>query len=228
MTSEINDDVNKPTPIVFVHIPKTAGTSFRFAAKNYYGEENILNDYGMESKTTSAEILEFYYKTNNVEMLRESSSKYTLLTGHYPVSRYDEIFSGSPIATFIREPVSRMISEYYHLQNHEGLTDSLNEFYRKEEYCNRQVKLLGGKSIFDLDFVGVTDQYELSLTLFNEKFSSNLECLTMNRGNYREDILASVSKADLDEITQLNQQDIELYKSAKKSLLSAGDLRECG
>lgn len=218
---------NNAAPMIFVHIPKTAGTSFRIAANNYYGPEYILNDYGMESKTTSPEVLEYYYKSTDVEKLRAASSKYSLITGHYPVARYAEIFASSPIVTFIREPVSRMISEYFHLKNHEGLTLSLKEFYRKEEYCNRQVKLLGGKTIHEIDFVGVTDQYELSLSLFNKKFGAELEFLNMNKGTYKSDILASVPKVDLDEITRLNQEDVHLYEIARQALLDEG-VRKCG
>jgi len=44
--------------ILFIHIPKTAGTSFRVAAEKYFGEDNTFYDYSAKSPETSAEILE--------------------------------------------------------------------------------------------------------------------------------------------------------------------------
>lgn len=208
-------------PIIFLHIPKTAGTSFRIAAKAYYGANKILKDYGADSTVTSPQIKEHYYNNNNIQKLRVVAKKYELITGHYPVAKYKDVFDGAPIVTFLRNPVERVISEYYHLCSSIGLTLSLREFYRKEVYQNRQTKLLEGASFKDFDFVGVTDLYELSLSLFNQKFGTSLEYLNMNRGTYREDITASVSKAEIDEIIKLNQSDIELYQSARCHLLSA-------
>ena len=49
--------MKKKQHLLFVHIPKTAGTSFRLAAQQFYGENNVFFDYGLESVETSKEIL---------------------------------------------------------------------------------------------------------------------------------------------------------------------------
>ena len=43
-------------PIIYLHIPKTAGTSFRMSAEQYFGPDQVLNDYGEESPNTSEDI----------------------------------------------------------------------------------------------------------------------------------------------------------------------------
>ena len=43
-------------PLFFIHIPKTAGSSFRVAAEQYFGSEATYFDYGNGSKETSESI----------------------------------------------------------------------------------------------------------------------------------------------------------------------------
>ena len=211
----MNENERFSMPLIFVHIPKTAGTSFRVSANNYFGEEHVLNDYGLDSDSTS-QIVKKYYKTNKVEQLREDAKNYRMICGHYPLSRYDNVFSDSPKVTFVREPISRTISEYYHLKKRENYKGSLRDFYNNEIYCNRQVKLLGTESPEDLDFVGVTDLYESSLNIFNKKFNLKLHSLNINKGNYSKVGSENISENDIKTIAILNKMDINMYNKACK------------
>jgi|GEM_PF-4667221 len=100
-------------PIIYLHIPKTAGTSFRVSAEEYFGEHNILRDYGADSSNTSADIIE------------------SLLCGHFSLPRYSEVFPDSPIMTFFRNPVNRVVSEFVHFTNHYGYTETLEEMFNQ-------------------------------------------------------------------------------------------------
>ena len=46
---------------VFVHIPKTAGTSFRLGADQYFGEKMVCRDYGPKAPETSEDEQSIYY-----------------------------------------------------------------------------------------------------------------------------------------------------------------------
>jgi len=210
----------KNRPIVFVHIPKTAGTSFRSAASEYYGKHRILNDYGYESEETSEVVLRHYYQDEDAGLLRDASKSYQLISGHYPASRYSEIFPDAPVVVFIREPIARVVSEYNHLCNLNGYKGSFRSFYNEEVYQDRQHKLLAGLSLKELAFVGITDEYDLSLSVFNDLFEANLQSRSMNKGHYQNNTLSDLSKEEVDEIAKLNQKDIALYQAAKESLLS--------
>lgn len=214
-------------PIIFVHIPKTAGTSFRSAASEYYGKDRILNDYGYESEETSEAVLKHYYQDEDADLLRDASKSYQLISGHYPASRYSVIFADAPVVVFIREPIARVVSEYNHLCNLNGYKGSLRSFYSKEIYQDRQYKLLAGLSLEELAFVGITDEYDLSLSIFNDLFEANLQSQNINKGHYQNNNISDLSKEEVDEIAELNQKDIALYQAAKESLLSYRNEIKC-
>jgi len=221
MTNKNDTTEPNPYPIIFMHIPKTAGTSFRTAARNFYKPGNILRDYGKDSDVTSQEIKQFFYKNKDIAKLREASLSYKLITGHYPAAKYKNIFTDAPVVTFLRDPVERVVSEYHHLCNNIGLKCSLRDFYLKKVYQNRQAQLLEGVPFSEMGFVGVTDLFEISLALFNNKYGTNLEYLEMNKGKYTANKKPSISQDEIEEITHLNKVDIELYQLAKDQIIAA-------
>lgn len=202
-------------PMIFLHIPKTAGTSFRVSAMQYFGTKSILRDYGRDSKNTSKVIMEHYYLNHDIARLRRIGSKRKFITGHYPATRYKEIFPNSPIVTFLRDPVERVVSEYYHFRKDPGYGKSLKQHYRHKKNQNIQVKSLDGLPLSELDFVGFTESYNASLALFNETFDTQLEAQEMNKGNYKNNNSPMATASELQEIAELNWQDIELYNESK-------------
>lgn len=201
-------------PIIYLHIPKTAGTSFRVSAENYYGESGILRDYGADSDNTSRDILESFYDRDDLNSLRKIGLSKKLLCGHFSLPRYREIFPDSPIMTFFRHPVKRVVSEYVHFTNHYGYTGTLEEFYRNPKFQNRQHHTLGGAKPTDLDFFGLTEQYDTSLDMFNQRYAAELQSTELNRGNYNPTSVVQPTVAQLDEIFRLNLADMTLYKLA--------------
>lgn len=223
MTNRNNTTKPNQYPIIFMHIPKTAGTSFRTAARDFYKPRNILRDYGKDSDLTSQEIKQFFYNNKDVAKLREASLNYKLITGHYPAARYNKIFTDAPVVTFLRDPVERVVSEYHHLCSSIGLKCSLRDFYLKKVYQNRQAQLLEGVPFSEMGFVGVTDLYEISLALFNKKYGTKLEYLEMNKGKYMVSEKSSTPQEEIEEIKHLNKIDMELYQLAKDQIIAAWD-----
>lgn len=201
-------------PIVYLHIPKTAGTSFRVSAEKYFGKKNILLDYGVASKSTSDEILSTYYRGEDIDALRAQGANKKFLGGHFSLPRYREIFPDSPVVTFFREPVSRVVSEYVHFSNHHGYTGTLEDFYRTAEFQNRQHHTLGGLKPSALDFFGLTEQYEKSLSMFNQLFSTDLQLSVLNKGSYDRGLAVKPTPEQVEEMRHLNQADIAAYASA--------------
>lgn len=201
-------------PLIYLHIPKTAGTSFRVSAEKFYGKANVLRDYGADSVETSAEIIETYYDGEDLTALRQRGLSKKFLCGHFSLPRYRQVFPDSPVMTFFREPVKRVVSEFVHFTNHYDYTGSLEEFYCNTNFQNRQHRSLCGAKPTDLDFFGITEKYSASLKLFNQRYSTAIKNTVLNKGAYGSGTVASPSPAQIREIEHLNQADMALYQLA--------------
>jgi len=82
---------------VFVHIPRTAGTTFK----------RMLRDIGFAGKADNTELLNI---DGNREFSRKMSGK--LIQGHFPVRKYLDM-KGYKYITILRDPVDRLVSQYY-------------------------------------------------------------------------------------------------------------------
>lgn len=88
-------------PLVFHHIPKTAGTSVRTALLNLFGEANceLLFDLDL---TTTAQV---------ERALEPRLGAPRLVCGHIPTRYVPKDYAGAAV-TFLREPIARMLSLY--------------------------------------------------------------------------------------------------------------------
>src|SRR5690348_12726604 len=103
--------------VVFMHIPKTAGTSLRLALEQTLKDHLVLRDYGDEPETTP-ELYELVYQRGRLCEFRErfnEKDRGILLTGHFPTvegnrsaprgaARYWEYFNAESFITFLRHP----------------------------------------------------------------------------------------------------------------------------
>ncbi len=201
-------------PVIYLHIPKTAGTSFRISAEHYFGPWNVLNDYGEKSPNTSEDILSAFYSKKDLDSLSDKGLQKRFLTGHISFGKYREVFPDSPIVTFFRNPVERVISEFVHFVNHHQYQGSLPEFYRSKQFQNRQARALSGAKPTDLDFFGITENYELSLNRFNERYGTNFPMAVLNQGKYEGGIQEFAKPEEIEEIKEINHLDEEVYRYA--------------
>lgn len=201
-------------PIIYLHIPKTAGTSFRKSAEQYFGPEEVLNDYGEQSTNTSDDIRSAFYSAKDIAKLRKTGLERKFLTGHFTLAKYKEIFPDSPVVTFYRNPVDRVVSEYVHFASHYDFKGDLREFYTQPQFQNRQDRSMSGCNPSDIDFYGITENYQSSLELFNKRYGTNFPMVKLNVGKYKGLADSIATQDELDEIEELNQKDIELYRVA--------------
>ncbi|WP_043795388.1 sulfotransferase family 2 domain-containing protein [Solidesulfovibrio fructosivorans] len=127
--------VDQP-PFLFLHIPRTAGTTLNCLLERNFPPGAVLSLYSREDFEQNAVI-----DRSRLDGIR-------LIQGHVLLTDYDAFtFYDAPVraVTFLREPVSRVISEYHFLRTwpEQHLYDLLNrENISLAEYVTSDRKLL--------------------------------------------------------------------------------------
>ena len=209
--------------LVSLHIPKTAGTSFRNILKDVYGDEEVIR-LDISLKYGKLKINEKQFENKNLD------KKWQVIHGHFSpnllVSKFvinDEV----PYITWLRDPVDRVISNYYYLEKRlkevmkeesRGLNilskmqRSLIEYASADNNRNRMSKFLDGKSLDNFLFVGLVEYFSEDLVDLSNilEWSSYKEV----RHNVTSARSRNVSEDLRKEIKKLNRQDVELYNNA--------------
>ncbi|MBF7052342.1 hypothetical protein IOC61_03300 [Halomonas sp. KAO] len=197
-----------------MHIPKTAGTSFRLGAERCFGKEQIVYDYGKDSPATTpltvdtlyAEPKDFWSFKSLCERKRAS-----MVGGHVNANRFVSLFGVDQTLTFLREPLQRMASEYAHFVRHYEYKGSFHDFYSRTIMHNRQSKILHGVDVEAIGFVGLTERYAESLEVLNARYAIDIPQREDNIGRKRLEAKHEISAEDVAEFKRLNRRDIRLY-----------------
>ncbi|WP_416305700.1 sulfotransferase family 2 domain-containing protein [Neptunicella sp. SCSIO 80796] len=195
-------------PFLFVHIPKTAGTSLRSALMKAYSDGILACDYGLEEKATTKDIRQFVYEDKDIYKLIEKGVKG--IYGHFPTSKYLHLSHCNNVICFMRDPVERVISEFKHVQRIEGYEGTLEEFVAIPRIINSQSQFLKGLPWVSYGFIGVSEQYDTALSLLSHKLGRSLKTSKLNTADKHQKMNVSSEQRAL--IESLNNKDIKLYQ----------------
>jgi hypothetical protein len=205
------------TMLVSVHIPKCGGTSFRHVLQALFGERLFLN-YGAIFTRAQA----------RVGLLPPNPA---CIHGHFFADAFDDLFPERQLITWVRHPVERVVSNYYHFLRSPDLRDdccralvedrlTLREFAELDWMRNEGTRYLVGKPIGDFCFVGVAERFLESLRVFSETFAIDLPPAAP-RENLNPARAASrypLSDEDYGHILALNALDLAWYDQAVRRL----------
>lgn len=211
---------------IFLHIPKTAGTTLYHIAERHYKptEYFILNNTPKEVgsfRATSATRL----------------SELRFIGGHIPFGMHDWLPQPATYITFLRQPVS-LVNSYYHYVrttsdhplHHTAQTNDLLQFLHIDHNMrNPQTRMLAGISAEECQesdlalarrnletafaVVGLTEQFDATLLLIKDALQwTNVNYARMNVNRKKQ----SLAPDEIAEIEDANALDIQLYQFATK------------
>ncbi|MDG3041559.1 sulfotransferase family 2 domain-containing protein [Roseicyclus marinus] len=217
---------------IFLHLTKTAGGTLK----------SVLSD------TPNLSTYFVYGQQDVLRLKEESPNEYDFVYGHSVYGLHATL--GLPESTrymcFMRHPVTRTISHYYHLRNVEKgpigdrirASKDINDFFANNshwEFSNFMVKVISGvgnarpspgvnafrMAVDNLenlfDFVGFQEYFPISVRSLSKLIGHELVVKKdINIGRYS---LGDISSTTLSRIEELNIQDIKLYKFAIRKFL---------
>ncbi len=200
--------------LFFVHVPKTAGSSFRGAFEK---SAVTYKDYGNKSKNTSEVVQKNVHDKKDFYTLKACFNQHNLawLTGHVSLAKYINFVPVTHTVSFVREPLEQVLSHYNHYVKYHGFTGDLNAFLDKPYAKNLQSKLLDFIPLNLIGCLGLTEHYDDSLALINNQFKLTLPIVRVNV-NKTKILTAELLNEDLKlKFANNNQRDIDMYAQAE-------------
>lgn len=202
--------------IIFLHIPKTAGTSFRFILENNFGLSHCHTNHTNRSVFNQADL----------DFAKKVFPRLRSIAGHNIIDPLQLSVTDPFHITFLREPVSRVISQYQESvvkgTNRKSFEECLRE---KGNLENLHVKLIAGERNLDkakrfiekCNFVGLTEKFNLSLHILERlcpyKLNMNYKRRRVATDNTIRQSLQSDNRM-MEIAREYNKLDMELYAFA--------------
>jgi Sulfotransferase family len=236
-------DEGSTKPLLFLHIPKTAGTSFLLMLQNTFGDSRVRRIHTVDEHIK--EIIETIVSTELDQV--------SVLAGHLPIHLFADCLDKFQPFTVLREPISRVLSLFRFLKtkdlaelNRLGLRQdfSLDDFLGSThpelhgQVNNGMVRMLCGdaeredpecakfwdkggwtdalhQAIANLERMdfGVTEEMDLTLELARVSWSVPYQ-LQQYRENATEKETSAEDVDDIHRIISLNTLDLTLYQWA--------------
>jgi len=221
-----------PEALIFLHVPKSAGTTLNRLIEREYP---LFEIYSVDP------VLFRWSRAHLWRLPQRRLKRFRVFKGHMPFGLHKILPQPATYITVMREPVERVISAFYFMSNYklhpnywkfrrEGWT--LEDFVRRSPRENVQTKMIAGadydapctaeilaqakENLRYFSVVGLTERFEESLALMKLRFGWKLESyssfnITPTRPKKRE-----LPQVTLDLTAERNRFDIEFYECAAK------------
>jgi hypothetical protein len=214
--------------ILSIHIPKSGGTSFGHLLESTFGAR-LLRDYGdrvglnspEENRRRAARIAEARGRRD--ELLRD----YDVIHGHYTTDKYAGLFSNARFVAFFREPCQQTMSQYEYFLRHPEIDNPAVKLFHEVRATrakfiagcgNQQAVYLGTMELNEFAVVGLMEQCERSVALFEAVFGRKLfrDAAHANANPHREGEPYEIDPELHRAVGQYRAADVEVYRRARE------------
>ncbi len=206
--------------IVFLHIPKTAGSTFSFILSNSFGVCACHTNHTKKA----------VFGQDDLNLTRKLFPALRSIAGHNLIDPLQLAVPDPFYVTFLREPVARVISQYRDSctlgNNRLSFEESLRTL---EDYENLHVKLMAGERNLDkakrflerCAFVGLTEKFDLSLHVLEKLSPYKLNLKYVRRRvtpAHAPKVTLDTDDRMLEMARACNRLDLELYSFAANEI----------
>lgn len=203
---------------IYNHVLKCAGTTFKKSVINFYFKGRYCHDTTFKiavNKSIEREKIRHPIIFEPQEYPK-NYRQYDIIFGHFLWSKYNHL--KRPKVTFIRDPVERIISNYFYFKTNyvdqfgmKGI--NILEFANMPLWKNHMVYVLG--DINKYEFIGLVECFDVSVQKFCKHFglaetSQIYKKLRVTNNKFR------IDRKTKDKIKDLNIIDMKLYDKVVK------------
>jgi hypothetical protein len=213
--------------IISVHIPKTAGSSFKKILEAYF-EDKILFDYEDAPINTPPFFRKYKALKDSFLIPKKLHGNTRCIHGHFLPYKYSRLDRNKTLfVTWLRNPLERMISHYkywtrtYTPQSPRLHRKIVEEKWSLEDFCfspamrNFYAQFLWSYPHELFDFIGITERFDEDLQAFGRIFlkKENLETARANIAPLVHPIW-SPSQEFRSRFEEFHAEDYRMYREA--------------
>jgi hypothetical protein len=232
------ENFNRERAVIFLHIPKTAGTTISDIIERSYLPKNLYSRYEI---SPDRYVIEF-------EQIPEAKRKeFKIIQGHLYFGIHKLLPQPSTYFTILRDPVERVISDYYYIRRHKkhpfhqtliSEQMSLEDLIIRGEYhpdncqtrylsgvgksishgqCTQEALELAKKNLSEyFSVVGILEEFDKTLLILQKRFGWKNIFYTIQNQTKQRLLKDRISEETLSLIHKYNQMDLQLYDYAKE------------
>jgi hypothetical protein len=228
----VGRDTRAPV-LIFLHLPKTAGSTVVHILEREYGRDAVLPLY---DSTFGDEV---------AELTADQAAHTRVIAGHFYFGVHEHVPGRCRYFTFLRDPVRRIVSHYHFVRGqpkhylHDAATNmslgSYVEFCGAAEPNNDQTRLLAGRKTASAegtcmpemlpvakrnldrhDVVGLTEEFDRSLLLLAHTFGWQRPYYVKQNVSRRRGRRGELDDETRAAILTSNSLDVELYRYGRE------------